>query len=200
MTDSASTPRIRLTQALFLLVLWAVAVSDGHLFEGLGGLAAQAAGFVLVSVGTLWRIWTSAFIAGRKDAELVDEGPYARCRHPLYLGSLIAGLGLALTTRSLVLTIALPTILFLILWRAMRREERFLSEHYGQAWFDYRDRVPAIWPRLGPVAVGARREVNLPLYRKAFFDAATIFALWLVVVGLDALRPHGAWQAWFPLP
>jgi protein-S-isoprenylcysteine O-methyltransferase Ste14 len=200
MADSASTPRIRLTQALFLLVLWAVAVSDGHLFEGLGGLAAQAAGFVLVSVGTLWRIWTSAFIAGRKDAELVDEGPYARCRHPLYFGSLVAGLGMALTTRSLVLTIALPTILFLILGRAMRREERFLGEHYGQAWAAYRASVPAIWPRLGPVAVGARREVNLPVYRKAFFDAATIFALWLVVVGLDALRPYGAWQAWFPLP
>ena len=200
MADSASTPRIRLTQALFLLVLWAVAVSDGHLFDGLGGLAVQAAGFVLVSVGTLWRIWTSAFIAGRKDAELVDAGPYARCRHPLYFGSLVAGLGLALTTRSLVLTIALPATMFLVLWRAMRREERFLGEHYGPAWAAYRARVPAIWPRLGPVALGARYEVNLPVYRKAFFDAATIFALWLFVVGLDALRPYGAWRAWFPLP
>ena len=200
MAASASTPRIRLTQALFLLVLLTVAFSDRHLFEGLGGLAAQAAGFVLVSTGTLWRIWTSAFIAGRKDAELVEAGPYARCRHPLYFGSLVAGLGLALTTRSLVLTILLPTTIFLVLWRAVQREERFLGDHYGQAWVAYRGRVPAFWPRLGPVAPGARREVNLPVYRKAFFDAATIFALWLFLVGLDALRPYGAWRAWFPLP
>ena len=200
MTVSASTPRIRLTQALFLLMLWAVAFSDRHLFEGLGGLAAQATGFVLVGAGTLWRIWTSVFIAGRKDAELVEAGPYARCRHPLYFGSLVAGLGLALTTRSLTLTFLLPATLFWLLWRAMQREEHFLSERYGQAWIAYRVRVPAIWPRLGPVAPTARREVDLPVYRKAFFDAATIFALWLFVVGLDALRPYGAWQAWFPLP
>jgi protein-S-isoprenylcysteine O-methyltransferase Ste14 len=200
MAASASTPRIRLTQALFLLVLLTVAFSDRHLFEGLGGLAAQAAGFVLVSTGTLWRIWTSAFIAGRKDAELVEAGPYARCRHPLYFGSLVAGLGLALTTRSLVLTILLPTTIFLVLWRAVQREERFLGDHYGQAWVAYRGRVPAIWPQPGPAAPGAQREVNLHVYRKAFFDAATIFALWLFLVGLDALRPYAAWRAWFPLP
>ena len=200
MVASASTPRIRLTQALFLLLLLAVAFSDGHLFEGLGGLAAQAAGFALVIAGTLWRIWTSAFIAGRKDAELVDAGPYARCRHPLYLGSLVAALGLALTTRSLVLTILLPATIFLVLWRAIRREERFLGERYGQAWATYRSRVPAIWPRLGPLAVAETCEVNLLVYRKAFWDAATVLALWLLVVGLDAVHPYGAWRAWFPLP
>ena len=200
MAVSMSTPRIRLTQFLYVLALLAVALTDGRALEGMAGLAAQAAGFALVVAGTLWRVWASAFIAGRKDAEVVDAGPYARCRHPLYLGSLVAGLGLALSTRSIVLTVALPSILTALLGLAIRREERLLKDQHDEAWLRYRDRVPALWPRSGPVPAVGRREVDLPVYRKAFFDAATMMLLWLLVISLDGLRARGAWEALFALP
>jgi protein-S-isoprenylcysteine O-methyltransferase Ste14 len=200
MTVSSSTPRIRLTQALFVLVLAAVALSGGRAFGGPGGLLAQAAGFLLVACGTLWRLWASVFIAGRKDVEVVDIGPYARCRHPLYLGSLAAGLGLALSTRSLVLTLALPATLAVFHWLAVRREERFLAERHGAAWEAYRARVPAFWPRSGRSPALPRREVDLAVYRKAFLDAATMLGVWGMIVALDALRMQGAWRDWFVLP
>ncbi len=200
MTASQSTSRIRRTQALYFLILLAVAVTGGRTFGGLGGLAAQATGFVLVTAGTLWRVWTSVFIAGRKDAEVVDAGPYARCRHPLYLGSLVVGLGLALTTRSLVLTLVLPATLATFFWLAARREERNLEDRHDRAWATYRSRVPAIWPRFGRAAASGHRAVDLAVYRKAFLDAATMFGVWLLIVALDALRMQGAWQAWFRLP
>lgn len=200
MTTSASTARIRLTQALYLLALLLVAVSGGRSLEGLPGLAVQALGFVLVVLGTLWRLWTTAFIAGRKDVQLVEEGPYARCRHPLYLGSLVAGLGLALTTRSVVLMLALPAALVLLHGSALHREEAFLAARHGQSWQAYRARVPALWPRFGPLPSPARLELDLEIYRKAFLDAATVLALWLLVVALDALRSQGAWPTAFTLP
>lgn len=199
-TTSSSTARIRLTQLLFLATILLVAISGGRAFEGMAGLAAQSLGFVLVVVGTLYRMWSSVFIAGRKDVEVVQDGPYARCRHPLYLGSLVAGLGLALSTRSLVLAIALPAVLAALMARAIRAEERLLAQRHGAAWADYAGRVPALWPlprgRAGP----QRREVDLAIYRKAFLDAATVLGLWLVIVAVDMLRTQGAWAPLFRLP
>ena len=200
MAVSSSTPRIRLTQALYAGLLLAVALSGGRTFETAAGLAAQATGFALVVVGTLWRMWASVFIAGRKDVELVEAGPYARCRHPLYFGSLVAALGLGLSTRSLVLAIAVPLSMAALAGLAMRREERLLAGRFGSQWQDYRRRVPALWPRGGRIPATVRRDIDVQVYFKAFLDAATVFGLWLLVVALDGLRSMGAWTAPWTLP
>lgn len=200
MAVSSSTPRIRLTQALYAGLLLAVALSGGRTFETAAGLAAQAAGFALVVAGTLWRMWASVFIAGRKDVELVEAGPYARCRHPLYFGSLVAALGLGLSTRSLVLAIAVPLSMAALAGLAMRREERLLAGRFGSQWQDYRRRVPALWPRGGRIPATVRRDIDVQVYFKAFLDAATVFGLWLLVVALDGLRSTGAWTAPWTLP
>lgn len=196
----ASTRRLRATQLLFLLTLAAVALSDGRALEGGPGLLAQALGFLLVVGGTLWRIWTSAFIAGRKDVELLDLGPYARCRHPLYFGSAVVALGLGLTTRSVVLTAVLVLALGLAYGLAIRSEDRFLADRHGEAWAEFRRKVPAFWPRLGPARLPAHRSVDLHVFRKAFLDASAVLSLWLLLVLLDALRAQGTWQAWIRLP
>ena len=200
MPVSRSTPRIRQTRALYGLLLAVVALSGGRAWDGLAGLGLQAAGFVLVVMGTLWRVWTTAFIAGRKDIELVCDGPYARCRHPLYFGSLVTSVGLALSTRSVVIMLALPVALAILLWSAMRREETLLAAGHGPRWRAYRERVPAFWPRAGRMPPPPRREVDLSVFFKAFLDAATLFGLWLLVIVLDALRSMGAWPALFNLP
>jgi protein-S-isoprenylcysteine O-methyltransferase Ste14 len=200
MAVSSSTPRIRLTQALYVGLLLVVALTGGRAFEAAAGLAAQAAGFALVAAGTLWRMWASVFVAGRKDVELVDAGPYARCRHPLYFGSLVAAIGLGLSTRSLALAIAVPLSMAALAGFAMRREESFLADRFGPQWEEYRRRVPALWPRGGRIPATARRDVAVDVYFKAFLDAATVFGLWLLVVALDSLRSMGAWVAPWTLP
>ena len=200
MATSVSTPRIRHTQRLFLVVVLVTALADGRILDGTLGLAAQAAGFVLVVTGTLYRMWASVFIAGRKDVEVVMDGPYGRCRHPLYLGSLVAGLGLALSTRSLVISLGVPIVLAGLLGSAIRREERVLAGRHGDAWSAYAARVPALWPRGRGAPDLPRREVDLTIYRKAFLDAATVLGLWLLLVAVDALRSQGLWPALFRLP
>lgn len=200
MNTSTSTPRIRQTQGLYALLLLAVALTGGRTFEGIAGLAAQAGGFVLVGAGTLFRLWTSAYIAGRKDLELVQDGPYARCRHPLYLGSLVAGLGLALSTRSVVLTLGVPALLAVLHTGAIRSEERSLQRAFGDEWSRYAARVGLLWPRLGTPRPAGRREVNLAVYRKAFLDAASLLGLWLLLVTADVLRQLCPWNGFFRLP
>ena len=200
MTTSVSTPRIRLIQALYLLVLALVVMSDGRSLQGSAALLAQSAGFLLVVAAVLGRLWITLFIAGRKDEQLVREGPFSRCRHPLYLGSVIGAIGIGLTTLSLALTIALPLAVGAIVFTAARREDAALLAAHGDAWRDYRDSVPAFWPN--SLQQRSPEWVTVPpnIYRKAFLDAASFLGLWLLVLLLEDLRAGGAWRPLFRLP
>lgn len=200
MSASASTPRIRLTQLIYLLVLVAVATSEGRAVQGGAGLLAQMAGFLLVTAAVLGRLWTTLFIAGRKGGQLVREGPYSMCRHPLYLCSVIAASGIGLTTRSVVLTAALPMLVAAIAGIAARREDRALLQAHRADWPAYRDAVPAFWPAWSQHRMPEQVAVPPAIYRKAFLDAASFFALWLAVLLLETLRAGGAWPAHFQLP
>jgi len=197
---ATSTRRLRFTKVVLGLVLLAVALSGGRAWEGLVGLLAQSLGFVLVAWASLWRMWSSLFIAGRKDREIVDDGPYARCRHPLYLGSLVAAMGIGLTTRSVLLAVALPATIGAALIIAIRREEATLAAHHGDRWRRYCERVPSFLPRPGRIALPARREIDVPIFRKAFLDAASVLGLWLLVLLLDAMRVQSGWPAYFRMP
>ncbi len=200
MTTSASTPRIMLTQALYLLVLALVAASDGRSLQGSTALLVQSAGFLLVVLAVLGRLWTTLFIAGKKDQQLVRDGPYSACRHPLYVCSVIAALGIGLTTRSVVLVVTLPLIVGAIAAIAGRREDVALLKLHGQAWLAYRDAVPAFWPAWSMRRTPDRVSVPPKIYCKAFLDAASFLALWLSVLLIDNLRTGGTWPALFSLP
>jgi len=200
MATSGSTRRIRLTQALYLLLLAAVALSDGRRLQGVAVPLAQAAGFLLIVAAVLGRLWTTLFIAGRKDEQLVREGPFSVCRHPLYVCSIVGALGIGLTTLSLSLTVALPLVVGVIVLAAARREDALLLTIHGTAWRDYREAVPAFWPAWSRMRMP--ESVTLPprIYRKAFLDAASFLGLWLLVLLLEGLRAGGAWPAVFRLP
>jgi protein-S-isoprenylcysteine O-methyltransferase Ste14 len=83
----------------------------------------------------------------RADARLVESGIYARLRHPIYAGLILAGIGWS------VLTASLPAFLLAVLLAAFldakaRREEAWLLDHYP-GYADYRRRskrfVPGIY-------------------------------------------------------
>src|SRR5512139_3349585 len=125
MATSRSTPRLRLTVLLLAGAVALVAVSERTAAIGLGGLLLQLAGLTCVASAALGRVWSSVFIAGFKDAQLVRRGPYAALRHPLYALSLLAVLGMGLTTRSLAITAALLVVFTPVYLLAARAEDRF---------------------------------------------------------------------------
>ncbi|MGQ0428377.1 MAG: methyltransferase family protein [Gammaproteobacteria bacterium] len=200
MAATATTPRIRMHLACYTLALAAAAATTGRVFEGGAGLAAQSAGFLLVAAAVLWRLWSTLFVAGRKESELVREGPYAACRHPLYLGSVVAAAGIGLTSRSLVLCLALPLAIGAFAAVAARREDAALAVAHGAAWREYRAATPAFWPAWRRMRLPATVAVPPAIYRKAFLDAAAFLLLWLLVLVAETLRAGGAWQAGLRLP
>ena len=200
MTVSASTPRLRMTRALYLVAALAAALTDERALVGGAGVAASLGGSALVVLAVLGRIWTSLFIAGRKDVQLVTTGPYAACRHPLYACSLAAAAGLGLAAHSIALTLALPALLAVAFAFSIGAEERLLAAAHGERWSRYAAEVPRLWPAWRRLEWPARIDVEVAVYRKAFVDAASFLGLLLVMQALAALRDLGWWPALFALP
>ena len=85
----------------------------------------------------------------RAGAELRQRGIYARMRHPLYTGVVLALLGWALLWQSAVaFCVALALLPFF--YAKARREERWLRERFP-GYAEYARRVPRFLPRRRPL-------------------------------------------------
>lgn len=112
--------------------------------------AAYAIGFVVVSSGAALRSWGAGHLV--KTEHLTISGPYARLRHPLYLGTLLCGLGFGLIVggpaAAAACALFLPWFFASYFPRKEATEARRLEERYGRAFAAYRAAVPALLPRL----------------------------------------------------
>jgi protein-S-isoprenylcysteine O-methyltransferase Ste14 len=177
-----------------------VALTERPTFSGFASGVVGFVGFVLVAIAALGRFWTSLFIAGRKDATLVLVGPYAACRHPLYLLSLIGMLGLGFATRSVVLLLALVGIAALLHVSAMRAEDTLLESTHGEAARRYREQVPALMPDWSRYSVPELMEIQPRVVWKAVLDAGSLLLALALVQAAHLLQHTGAIAPWWRLP
>jgi hypothetical protein len=71
---------------------------------------------------------------------LVTTGPFAYCRNPMYLGHIIFLLGLTLSLGSVLAAIITAASVVWFQFR-VRRDEKRLTERFGQSYVDYAARV-----------------------------------------------------------
>jgi hypothetical protein len=116
----------------------------------------------VIAVGLAIRASASGHI--RKDRELTTTGPYAYTRNPLYLGSLLMGIGFAIASRSLWIVLALAMLLAGIYWPLMHAEEVYLRTHFP-GYDDYARSVPRLFPRFR-MHLGAGGGFSTALYLK----------------------------------
>jgi protein-S-isoprenylcysteine O-methyltransferase Ste14 len=93
--------------------------------------------------------WFSATFAVKRGHVLVTDGPYAVTRHPIYTGLLTIVLGGALTWNS-ALTLALLPLLSATLYVHTVFEELLFVQYFGDAYAEYRRRVPRLVPFISP--------------------------------------------------
>jgi protein-S-isoprenylcysteine O-methyltransferase Ste14 len=72
---------------------------------------------------------------------MIEEGPYRLSRNPLYVGLLALYLGVALLAPTFWGLVLFPAAVLLVLWGAIRPEERFLHKRFGASYDDYTRRV-----------------------------------------------------------
>ena len=83
----------------------------------------------------------------RTDHQLIRNGPYARVRHPIYLGMLLFLLGLAVAFGHwLQLVVALPLFIVGTSIRT-KLEDRLLGGQFGKEFEEYARSTPALIPR-----------------------------------------------------
>jgi protein-S-isoprenylcysteine O-methyltransferase Ste14 len=200
MSASRSTPRLRLTVALLAVLVALVAVSRRPLAGGLAGETLALAGLACIVVAALGRVWTSLFIAGHKDAQLVRRGPYAALRHPLYALSLLAMLGAGLASCSLTLAGAMLLVFGVLYGVTARREDAWLRAAHGADFDRYRREVPAFLPRRSALDAPDALEIRPRVLAKAFLDAGSLFGLYALLRVADALQRAGVTPTLLSLP
>jgi len=142
--------------AFVVLVLQVAAAADAlpnaALYTLNGGLVQGLAGVALCAAGIGLAILARAYLdrdrenSGAHDTSsaFVTTGPYARVRHPLYGGLLLAMLGSAVAQSLLWL---LPLIVYgPLLFLSARREERLLLEQFSERYGAYRSRTKMLLP------------------------------------------------------
>lgn len=116
-------------------------------------LAVAWLGLALTVAGIGFALWARLFLgrnwSGRvtikEEHELIQSGPYALVRHPIYSGFLLAVLGTALVQGHVRSLLAFPFAL--LGWSfKLRLEESFMAQQFGNAYLEYKRRVKALVP------------------------------------------------------
>lgn len=145
--------------------------------------ASLVIGLPLSACGLALRAWAAGHLA--KDSRLATSGPYAFTRNPLYLGTLVTALGLAVAARSVGLAILFTVLFTLVYLPAIELEEQHLTAILP-GYTEFAGRVPMLIPRW-PTRFGPDR-FSPALYRKNREYQALLGwlagAIWLIVRAL----------------
>ncbi|CAN5890310.1 hypothetical protein BH18ACI5_BH18ACI5_21110 [soil metagenome] len=93
-------------------------------------------GGAIALCGELFRIWAAGHL--EKGREVTISGPYRLTRHPLYFGSTLIGVGLAVAAANVGVAVIVIAYLAITLTAAIRTEEAHLTEKFGSAYPEYR--------------------------------------------------------------
>jgi protein-S-isoprenylcysteine O-methyltransferase Ste14 len=121
--------------------------------------ASLGIGIVLALCGIAVRALASGQV--QKDRELTMTGPYAYVRNPLYLGSILIGIGFAVAARDRWVAVVLVVFFVAIYVPVIRGEESYLRSRFPK-YADYTRRVPSLLPRtlrFTGVTAGFSREL-----------------------------------------
>jgi protein-S-isoprenylcysteine O-methyltransferase Ste14 len=138
-------------------------------------------GAIVGLIGEAIRVWAAGHL--EKSREVTTSGPYRLTRHPLYLGSSLMGLGVALASRSLVVALLMIVYMGATIAAAIRTEEAFLRRQFGDTYDTYvSSRAPA----------AVRRFTLERAWRNKEYRAVAGFAVFvLLLVGRMWLAARG---------
>lgn len=121
-----------------------------------GRPGALRTGLVIALVGIAWVAWTVLFNRWgnfnirpepRAGARLVTDGPYRWVRHPMYLGSLVIGLGACVAGPQPWRFVAWALLAVVLIAKARREERGLLVQFPGYAAYRQGRRflIPGLW-------------------------------------------------------
>lgn len=150
-------------------------------------------GTLLIVAAVLGRFWAILYIGARKNKEVMQDGPYSLCRHPLYLFSTLGVAGFGLLLGSWIMAGLVTLVIYAILSRTAAREERFLRAEFGAAYETYAREVPRILPRAAPIRTAPQILVSIAPLRMTYRDALVFLGFLPAAMLIDWTRAAGLW-------
>lgn len=117
------------------------------------------AGLPIVLAGELIRLWGVHHIGSvsrtrtERLGPLIDHGPFAKVRNPLYIGNILLWVGFAVSARLPWLAPVIALLLALEYHAIVRWEERLLESRMGESYRQYLERVPRWMPNVSGTSV-----------------------------------------------
>ena len=99
-------------------------------------LRSIAYGAVIAALGEALRIWAAGHL--HKSREVTVSGPYRWFSHPLYAGSSVLGVGLAVASANIGTTVLIVIYLAVTIVAAVHTEEAFLRRQFRDAYVRYK--------------------------------------------------------------
>jgi protein-S-isoprenylcysteine O-methyltransferase Ste14 len=93
------------------------------------------AGLLVAAVGECVRIWAAGHL--EKGREVTRSGPYRFVRHPLYVGSMLIAIGVAIAARGALPALLAGLYMGVTVAAAIQVEEAQLREAFGTVYDDY---------------------------------------------------------------
>lgn len=139
-------------------------------------------GMSIAACGEAIRIWAAGHL--RKSREVTVSGPYRWTAHPLYVGSAVMGVGLAVASASIPVAVLVAVYLVATLTAAIKSEEAFLRRTFGDQYDLYRSGIAA-----------RRRERRAAARRPFSVEQAMANREYRAVIGLGVVILLLIWKA-----
>ena len=123
--------------------LWPVAPAIGWLLASMAICGFLFMWWARIHLGQLW----SSSVTRKEHHHVVDTGPYAIVRHPIYTGLLLAIIATVLV-RGTIITLIGSALIAMGIYIKARVEEEFLRQQLGEPYDAYSRRVPMLVPFL----------------------------------------------------
>lgn len=163
--------------------------------QGIADALLECVGYLLLCTCAAGRMWVAAYISGRKNTQLVTDGPYALCRNPLYFFSAIGFIGAGFAYESFILVPVFIGIYLLTHVPSIRVEERGLRLAFPDEYPAYAAHTPRFLPLGKPDRGNGHIELDSKVFTKAIMDASAILLVFPVLQGLEWLHTAG----WLPV-
>jgi len=164
-------------------------------------LTLDAVGIAFGLAGQLLRILVIGFAYVKRGGKrkhvyaetLVQEGFFAHCRNPLYLGNLLTVVGLVMIHNGVWLYLVGIPFFLLVYASITAAEEDYLREKFGRQYEDYCARVPRFalsFAGLGQTLKGMQYDWRKTI-RKEYGSTFTFLTLVLALLGWEAIACDG---------
>ena len=143
------------------------------------------AGLLLMALGEAWRLWgvaTAGTVTRRRSREvqtLVNHGPFAWSRNPLYVGNFLIWMGV-IALSGVLWFLPVAVLLFAVeYYYIVRYEEGVLESIFGAEYLRYKEQTPRWFPR--PPGAGSQGEF---FWAEAWRSELSTFLQYAVILGL----------------